>query len=108
MNEYVKEVCKLAGIDKIESETMTKGGKRITVNYPKYELITTHTARRSFATNQYLAGLPTLTIMKITGHRTETAFMQYIKITPKEHAQKLKEFWKNQATKQPEPLFKIA
>ena len=61
--------------------------------------ITTHSARRSFATNQYLAGFPSISIMKLTGHRTEKAFMKYIKVTSKEHAQKLLELWNNQSSK---------
>lgn len=96
MNDYLKELGELAGIGETVNQTFTKGGKKVTVNYPKYELITTHTARRSFATNQYLAGFPSLSIMKLTGHRTEKAFMKYIKVTPKEHAQKLMELWNNQ------------
>lgn len=99
MNNYLKELGKIAGFEETVSETITKGGIRQTVNYPKSELITTHTARRSFATNQYLAGCPATSIMKITGHRTEKAFMKYIKITPREHANKLRELWRqNSAT----------
>lgn len=98
MNNYLKELGKIAGFEETVSETITKGGIRQTVNYPKSELITTHTARRSFATNQYLAGFPATSIMKITGHRTEKAFMKYIKITPREHANKLRELWKQNST----------
>ena len=50
----------------------------------------TYTARRSFATNAYLAGLPPISIMKITGHKTESSFMKYIKISEKENAIQLK------------------
>jgi integrase len=58
------------------------------------KLITTHTARRSFASNLYPDGLAASTIMKITGHRTEKAFMRYIKITPNENAKFLQLHWK--------------
>jgi integrase len=61
--------------------------------YPKYELVSSHVCRRSFATNLY-GKIDTLTIMKITGHKTEKQFLEYIKITPKEYAEKLKDFWK--------------
>jgi integrase len=103
MNDYLKELGELAGIAETINQTFTKGGKKVAVNYPKYELITTHTARRSFATNQYLAGFPSISIMKLTGHRTEKAFMKYIKVTPKEHAQNLKRLWETL-----EPKMKIA
>lgn len=97
MNNYLKELGRIAGFNEMVSESITKGGIRQTVNYAKNELITTHTARRSFATNQFLAGFPSASIMKITGHRTEKAFMKYIKVTPREHANKLRELWKQKS-----------
>lgn len=94
-NLYLKEICKDENICKDEkvkslhskvSITSTKGGKNITVTYKKWELVGTHAARRSFATNLYLSGLDTMVIRAITGHRTEKAFMKYIKITPSDKA----------------------
>ena len=67
----------------------TKGGERIREVFKKYELITVHTARRSFASNAYLLQVPTISIMKITGHRTEKSFLKYIKISQKDNANKL-------------------
>lgn len=61
-----------------------------TVTVPKFELITTHTARRSFATNAYLAGIPVKRIMLMTGHSTESSFFGYIRIAALENAQELK------------------
>jgi integrase len=52
----------------------------------KCDLVKTHTARRSGATNMYLAGVPTIAIMKITGHKTEREFMKYIRITEEQTA----------------------
>ena len=94
----------MAGFTGLVSETFTKGGITQTLNSPKHDLITTHTARRSFATNQYLAGFPTTSIMKITGHRTEKAFMKYIKITPRETAAKLRELWRQPSNTKVKPL----
>jgi integrase len=53
---------------------------------PKYDLISSHRARRSFATNAYLSGIPSISIMQITGHSTERAFLQYIKVSQEENA----------------------
>ncbi|TAG24278.1 MAG: site-specific integrase [Cytophagia bacterium] len=94
MNDYLKEIAVLANLNEPITETHTKGGQTFTKTTPKHELVTTHTARRSFATNHYLARFPTISIMKITGHRTEKAFMKYIKVTPREHAEALKDHWK--------------
>lgn len=85
-NTYIKEVCKLSGIVEDTTLTRTVGGKRIATTKPKYECVSSHTARRSFATNAYKAGVPTLAIMAITGHRTEKVFLKYVKVTKQEHA----------------------
>lgn len=57
---------------------------------PKFELITTHTARRSFATNAYLGGIKPAKIMLITGHTTENSFFRYIRIAAAQNAEELK------------------
>lgn len=93
MNEYLKEIAQLAGLKEKILTTINKGGKRLSTSVRKFELITTHTARRSFATNIYLQGFPSISLMKITGHKTEKAFLTYIKISPEENANKLREFW---------------
>jgi integrase len=69
--------------------TFTKGGEVKKDIFKKYELITSHVARRSFATNLYLVDVPSITIMKITGHKTEKSFLRYIRITQEENANKL-------------------
>lgn len=48
---------------------------------PKYELVTSHTARRSFATNLYRRGIPSTQLMLLTGHKTEDAFLRYIRVS---------------------------
>ncbi len=97
-NRSVKEICKLAGFDEdvFGSKPMKVNGvmRKVAGIYPFYELVASHTCRRSFATNLY-GKLPNLTIMAITGHKTEKSFLKYIKTTSKEHAQKLKEYWDN-------------
>lgn len=85
MNEYIKELCQMAGIE--EMITLYTKGRTITAE--KYKLVSTHTARRSFATNTYLAGIPILEIMQMTGHRTEKAFLTYIKVTSLDNALKV-------------------
>jgi len=89
MNSYLKELGQLAKIEDEILITSTKGGQRVNETYKKYELVTVHTARRSFATNAYLADVPTISIMKLTGHKTERAFLQYIKISQEDNANKL-------------------
>ena len=45
----------------------------------KYELVTCHTARRSFATNGYLSDVPIRDLMQITGHTSMTALESYLR-----------------------------
>ncbi|NOQ72011.1 MAG: tyrosine-type recombinase/integrase [Crocinitomix sp.] len=85
-NEYIKDVCRIAGITELVKIGRTKGGKRIAIIKPKCDLVSSHCARRSFATNAYKAGLPTLSIMAITGHKTETVFLKYVRVSKEEHA----------------------
>jgi integrase len=88
-NTYLKEVASLANIKEQIETTITRGGKVEKSVLPKYKLISTHTARRSFATNLYIADIPAISIMKITGHKTERSFMSYIRITQEQNADKL-------------------
>ncbi len=100
LNDYIKEIGKkLDSLKNPVSVTTTRGGREITKKVNKYELITTHTARRSFATNQFKNGVPSLTIMAITGHKTEKAFMKYIKVTPDQHANIMRAIWNRQELK---------
>ena len=92
-NAYLKQVAKLADFKEAITKQMTRAGKLQTEIKTKWQLVTTHTARRSFATNMYKAGIPSITIMAITGHRTETAFLKYIKVTPQEHAERMRDIW---------------
>jgi integrase len=89
MNLNLKHLGGLAKIDNIVEVSITKGGKLVKNSVKKSSLICTHTARRSFATNLYLAGIPSITIMKITGHQTEKSFLRYIRISQEENANKL-------------------
>lgn len=104
-NDYIKIISEKAGLTeitegaKITEIIVVENGKKEKIHrktsgkYPKYELVSSHICRRTFATNLY-GKLDTLTIMKITGHQTEKQFLSYIKITKKEYAEKLKAYWK--------------
>ena len=89
MNKYLKDLGEEVKFTENVTRTITRGGAKEVSNKHKWELMTVHTARRSFATNMYLAGLPTISIMKITGHRTEKSFLKYIKISQEQNADKL-------------------
>jgi len=98
-NEYIKEVCKLVEVlnnevENTASKTLNNATPaKLIKRVPKYELVSSHTARRSFATNNYNKGVSANILMKITGHKTEKSFYKYIRVTPKENAQRLRELW---------------
>ncbi len=79
-NDKIKEVARLAGI----VEVISLNGEIA----PKYSFATSHTARRSGATNLYLSGLDEKTIMDLGGWKSTLVFRQYIKITKFESAEK--------------------
>lgn len=87
LNKLIKEVCKEAGIK--ESVTVRKGGAN--TRFEKWELVSSHTARRTGLTNMYKAGIPTYRCMMISGHKTEQVFLTYLRITQEENAEYLKD-----------------
>lgn len=88
-NQAIKKICKRIGFTELIPYERRIGTEFVSVMRPKYSLISSHTARRSAATNMFLAGIPTYRIMLLTGHKTEVAFFRYIKITREENAMAL-------------------
>ena len=80
MNDYLKELGELAGIDDPIRETYYKGNKRIDEVYPKYALLSTHAGRRTFICNALSLGIPAQVVMKWTGHSDYKAMKPYIDI----------------------------
>lgn len=119
-NTYIKEICKIAGLDELvegakvamvdkngkeipkdeNGKYIEKGVKRKVVGiFPKYDLITSHVCRRSFATNLY-GILPTPLIMRITAHSTEKMFLNYIGKDSLDYAQQIADFYELQAQRE--------
>jgi len=88
-NEAIKEIARRAGITEKIVFTRTEGGKRIDTLIPKCDLMSSHTARRTFATNAHLSGLSERDIMMITGHKTTTSFYRYIRSNSMQSAIKI-------------------
>jgi integrase len=88
INMLLKKIGEKAKLNETIQIEKTIVGKKTIIKKLKSDLITNHTARRSFATNAYKAGLPTYDIMQITSHKTEKTFYKYIKITPLEALRK--------------------
>ena len=80
MNDYVKELAELAEINEPIRETYYKGSQRIDIVTPKYALIASHAARRTFICNALSLGIPPHVVMKWTGHSDYKAMKPYIDI----------------------------
>ena len=100
-NDYIKEVCKIAGIDEeikgkkqlnISKENNIQKIRRVEGVYPKYELVTSHIGRRSFATNYY-GDIPTSYLIYVTGHSSEVMFLNYIGKSNKDMALELTKYF---------------
>lgn len=100
-NQYLKELCRMAGIDDKISITRYKGAEKIEQTFEKYELITTHTARQTFVTLSLEKGMRPETVMEITGHKDYKTFTKYIKMTNKVKKVEMNKIWKK------EPVLKL-
>ncbi|MCK5857114.1 MAG: tyrosine-type recombinase/integrase [Bacteroidales bacterium] len=90
-NNAIREVTKLAKIDYKIEQVYKHGNTKRTEVLKKYEMVSSHTGRRSFCTNLFLAGMPTETIMVFSGHKTVHSFMRYLKIDSEIAAEKYRD-----------------
>jgi integrase len=99
VNAELKLIGKKAKFYDTVTQVRTHGTQRKETIFEKWQLLSTHCARRSFATNLFKQGFPAISIMKITGHKSEKTFMRYIKVTEDEVATMLEQHWSNSFSK---------
>ncbi len=85
-NKALKEIGSIANLDSQKTISRTKGGRYVSQTKTKADLLTTHVARRSFATNLLLAKVPAIQIMDLTGHKSMRQFMEYVAYDKLENA----------------------
>lgn len=89
-NRAIKEICKEIGFNDDIRFSYTRGGKLVTETKKEWELVSSHTARRSAATNMYqTARMKTYEIMALTGHTTERSFFRYIRTSDEDKAKQI-------------------
>ncbi len=91
-NKHIQKCAMIAEINDDIYKMSKKGGVLTQTAHKKWQLVTSHTARRSFATNMYLKSHNAHMVMKITGHTTEESFLKYICITKEENAKQARKF----------------
>jgi integrase len=96
-NKYIKDIALEVGLKEktFGSKRDEESSNKTEGYYEKWELVTSHICRRSFATNLYLAGIETTIIRKATGHSSEKTFINYVKASKEEHVKKISDYWKN-------------
>jgi site-specific recombinase XerD len=92
-NNYIKDVCQKAGIDTPVQNVWFYGKKRVEEVKPKYELISSHTARRTFITLSLQKGALPEQVMKVSGHKDRKSFQKYVKVDQQEAITKIKDIW---------------
>jgi integrase len=97
-NRHIKEIGQMIpDLHQNVKTRRTEGGQEKETVSKKYELLVSHTCRRSFCTNEYRSRqLTTIQIMAISGHKTEKSFLKYIKLGNSDHAKDIKDKWENQ------------
>lgn len=98
-NKNLKNVCRLAGIDAITKSVLydKSAGRGILDYYEKWQVVSSHICRRSFATNFYSKRqYPTPLLMNITAHSTEKMFLKYIGKQPIDYSLQLARIWKKE------------
>lgn len=86
MNDHLKEIGRIAGLDSPVTLTYFKANERYDETYPKHELLTTHAGRRTFICNALMFGIAPDIVMKWTGHSDYNAMKPYIAIADKAKA----------------------
>jgi integrase len=92
-NKTLRILCEKAGIDKPYHYEVVRQNTRTSVERKKFEMVTSHTARRTFCTLKFLKGMPAQAIMKFSGHKTERNFLKYLKLDAELTAQKFKDYF---------------
>lgn len=92
MNEYLKEVCRDCGITTPIALTYFRGNERVDEVKQKWELVGTHTGRRTFICNALMLGIPPDVVMKWTGHSDYNSMKPYIGIADSAKAEAMKKF----------------
>lgn len=92
MNMYLKDLCELCGINRSVTRTYYRGSERFDETLPKYELIGTHTGRRTFICNALMLGIPAEIVMKWTGHADYKSMKPYVDVTSRAKAEAMARF----------------
>ena len=92
MNVRLKELCKLAGINRMVRVSEFQNGRRVDMLLPKWQLMSTHAGRRTFISNALMMGIPPNVVMRWTGHADYDSMKPYIAIADRVKVQEMSKF----------------
>lgn len=97
MNRYLKRICRLAGVESLVEVVETIGGQVMKRPVAKWELVSMHTARHTFATQSLLRGMPVEVLQKVLGHSKIQTTMIYAKVVEDLQHQTMRRIWEGSA-----------
>ena len=97
MNRYLKRICRLAGVESLVEVVETIGGQIMKRPVAKWELVSMHTARHTFATQSLLRGMPVEVLQKVLGHSKIQTTMIYAKVVEDLQHQTMRRIWEGSA-----------
>ena len=100
-NIYIKRCCRECGIDTPTTTTRSRGSEKIIKTVPKWQLVGTHTARRTFVSLSIARGMGAETVMKVTGHKTNAMMKKYLNIADETVKAGMDAVWTNDTAPAP-------
>lgn len=94
-NTYIKECCKVAGINKMTPIVKFVGGQKVEEIHPKYQLITSHTARKTFTSVSLILGMNESMVKEITNHKKDSNFRKYVVFAQTSKVEAIDNAWNN-------------
>jgi integrase len=95
-NIYIKRCCRECSIDTPTTTTRSRGSEKIITTVPKWKLVSTHTARRTFVSLSIARGMGAETVMKVTGHKTNAMMKKYLDIADETVKAGMDAVWTNE------------
>lgn len=92
-NQYIKDVCEAAKLNTPFVKTRFKGSMREDENFKKYEVVSAHSSRHTFAILSLQRGMKVEVLKELMGHHDIEQTMVYVKITDEFKSNAMKTIW---------------
>jgi integrase len=91
-NTTIRELCERVNINENVVVYRTEVGEKIEYDHKKFELVSSHSGRRTFCTLKMKQGIPIDVIMSVSGHKSYKSFFRYLKMKPNEYAEEMRKY----------------